>query len=118
MHEHKGLFASVYVHTQLHPSYFRLSTKLDRTLATLDGHYTNFATLLTDMKMDNPDPKSDKFKKLLVSHHVFETKIYRAMDIQNRLLSYIHKYVTNRTKPWKTLIFLNIKVMWLDQVYI
>lgn len=54
----------------------RLRQGLAQVQKDLDSHYTVFAGLLTDFKMDNPDKKSEEFKKLLgsskldQSHHI------------------------------------------------
>ena len=47
------------------PSMLRLRDNLGKVLKSLDGFYTSFAKHLTDLKMDNPDPKSERFKKFL-----------------------------------------------------
>ena len=43
----------------------RLINGLDAVLKMLDVSYKAFATILTDLKLDLPDPKSQKFKEFL-----------------------------------------------------
>lgn len=43
----------------------RLINGLDAVLKMLDVSYKAFATILTDLKLDLPDPKSEKFKESL-----------------------------------------------------
>ena len=56
----------------------RLVKNLDKSKNQLDVSYKAFAKLLTDFKMDAPDPKSEKFNKLLVrnARHIAMPLIY------------------------------------------